>query len=348
MRVRDVRFIQVLNLIKRYEALIISAKRNGIDTSLPEELLNEAKYALKLKKYEVSVDFVKRAGSEIVRLKREKEEDEFFKPENLENASKEQLRKMCMNYGLESIGLRTTLVSRLREHYEKEILPKKQQEEEETVSEEDMLPDPTVGSWPVPEQKPTRQPLKAPPGADDPPAPQAEPEPSTVQESVSKPTDLGSVASAMKIGYSYLIEEERVETSFRLFSYLIKEQEFSGLCLTRTNPRKIRDKFELETVQMMWLTDQDSDRETVISPSLEGIIYIIEEYMDMGKKTILLLDGLEYLIGNNGFNPVLRFIRRLIDKISETETILIITVSPETMDEREVKLLERELEPIHQ
>ena len=38
--------------------------------------------------------------------------------------------------------------------------------------------------------------------------------------------------------------------------------------------------------------------------------------------------------------------RRLIDKISETETILIINVSPETMDERELKLLERELEPI--
>jgi archaellum biogenesis ATPase FlaH len=96
----------------------------------------------------------------------------------------------------------------------------------------------------------------------------------------------------------------------------------------------------------MWLTDQESDKETVVSPSLEGIIYIIEEFLGRGKKTVLMIDGLEYLIGNNGFNPVLRFLRRLIDKISETETILIINVSPETMDERELKLLERELEPM--
>jgi archaellum biogenesis ATPase FlaH len=96
----------------------------------------------------------------------------------------------------------------------------------------------------------------------------------------------------------------------------------------------------------MWLTDQESDKETVVSPSLEGIIYIIEEFLSREKNSVLLLDGMEYLIGNNGFNPVLRFLRRLIDKISETQTILIITISPATVDERELKLLERELEPI--
>jgi hypothetical protein len=159
-------------------------------------------------------------------------------------------------------------------------------------------------------------------------------------------TNIDSVANGLTIGYSYLIQEERVENSFKIFSHLINSSEFTGLCFTRTNPRKIREKFNLDNVQMMWLTDQESEKETVVSPSLEGIIYIIEEFMDIGAKTILLIDGMEYLIGNNGFNPVLRFIRRLIDKISETETILLITISPDTMDERELKLLEREMEPI--
>ena len=61
---------------------------------------------------------------------------------------------------------------------------------------------------------------------------------------------------------------------------------------------------------------------------------------------MLLLDGLEYLISNNAFNPVLRFLRRLIDKISETESILLISVSPKAINEQELKLLEREMKPL--
>ena len=64
------------------------------------------------------------------------------------------------------------------------------------------------------------------------------------------------------------------------------------------------------------------------------------------EKAVILLDGIEYLISNNGFNPVLRFIRRLIDKISETDTILLIGVSAKAMNEQELKLLERELNPV--
>ena len=71
-----------------------------------------------------------------------------------------------------------------------------------------------------------------------------------------------------------------------------------------------------------------------------------EEFIDKNEQAVILLDGIEYLISNNGFNPVLRFIRRLIDKISETSTILLIGVSSKAMNEQELKLLEREMNPI--
>jgi len=367
MRIRDVRFIQVFNLIKRYETLILSAQKEGLDVTMSQELLNEAKYALKLKKYETAVDYVKRAGSEIVKLKRQQEADESFKPENLEKKSKEDLRKMCIEYDLDSIGLRSTLIQRLNEHFEKEILPKKQAQE----AAKEAAPPPSAppametppplsnpaaadNDWPLPPAPVEGGPgiSHAAPSAPTPPAIQSDT--ASVEQTVSAGppgtntvmANIENVAGSLNIGYSYLIEEERGENSFKIFSCLIRDKDFTGLCFTRTNPRKLREKFNLEDIQMMWLTDQDSEKETVVSPSLEGIIYIIEEFIDMGNKTILLIDGMEYLIGNNGFNPVLRFIRRLIDKISETETVLLITISPDTMDERELKLLEREMEPI--
>jgi two-component system cell cycle response regulator len=97
---------------------------------------------------------------------------------------------------------------------------------------------------------------------------------------------------------------------------------------------------------MLWLTDRESSKEPTISPSLESMIYVVEEFIDKNEQPVILLDGMEYLISNNSFNPVLRFIRRLIDKISETNTILIIGVSPKAINEQELKLLERELNPV--
>lgn len=147
-------------------------------------------------------------------------------------------------------------------------------------------------------------------------------------------------------GFSYLIEESRADFCFIIFSKILNKNN-KGLCICRINPAIIRRKYGFnEDITMLWLTDRESSKEATISPSLESMIYVAEEFIDKNENAIILLDGIEYLISNNGFNPVLRFIRRLIDKISETSTILLIGVSSKAMNEQELKLLERELNPI--
>ena len=59
-----------------------------------------------------------------------------------------------------------------------------------------------------------------------------------------------------------------------------------------------------------------------------------------------MFDFNKIILINNIFNLILRFLRRLIDKISETESILLIGVSPRAINEQELKLLERELNPV--
>jgi hypothetical protein len=58
----------------------------------------------------------------------------------------------------------------------------------------------------------------------------------------------------------------------------------------------------------------------------------------------MLLDGVEYLISNNGFDAVLRFIRRLVDDFSESGCILLVVISPFTLKQQELKIIEREME----
>lgn len=144
-------------------------------------------------------------------------------------------------------------------------------------------------------------------------------------------------------GRSYLIEEDRPANVFRLCREAMEEGNSSFL-VTRTNPKRMRDLFDLGQAEIVWLTDRDSATEETIPPTLERIIYIIENFIRGQEKGCVVLDGLEYLISNNNFDAVLRFLRRLIDEMSESSSFLLLSVSPKTLREQELKILEREME----
>jgi len=144
-------------------------------------------------------------------------------------------------------------------------------------------------------------------------------------------------------GRSYLIEEDRPANVFRLSRESIEDGS-SAFLVTRTNPKRLRDLFDLGEARIVWLTDRDSVSEDTIPPTLERIIYTIENFIKRTDKGVVVLDGLEYLISNNNFDAVLRFLRRLVDEVSESSCFLLLSVSPKTLKEQELKILEREME----
>jgi archaellum biogenesis ATPase FlaH len=121
---------------------------------------------------------------------------------------------------------------------------------------------------------------------------------------------------------------------------------YKGFAITRTNPRYLMDKGSLDDAKMVWLTDKESSSFTTIPPSLERIIYEIGDFLKNEKKGCLVLDGIEYLVSSNSFDPVLRFMRRIIDDVSESQSVLLVTIGPYTLKPQEMKILEREMEKI--
>jgi len=149
----------------------------------------------------------------------------------------------------------------------------------------------------------------------------------------------------LKVSHSYLIEEERPVKCFELLVDNIN-MGFSALALSRMNPKRLRELHNVDDATILWLTDREGDPSTTITPTLEKIMYRIEDTLNAPGKSILLIDGLDYLISNNSFDSVLRFLRRLIDEVSESETIFLMSLTPETIDEQGLKILEREMEII--
>ncbi len=146
-------------------------------------------------------------------------------------------------------------------------------------------------------------------------------------------------------GRTYLVEEDRPDRAYELLAKALEGGK-AGLLITRTNPKRVKERFSLSTVRVLWLTDREESKEETIAPALERIVYEIEGFMSKRPQGSIMLDGLEYLVSNNSFDAVLRFVRRLVDTVSEGRHIFLISLGPATVKEQELKMLEREMEVV--
>ena len=59
-----------------------------------------------------------------------------------------------------------------------------------------------------------------------------------------------------------------------------------------------------------------------------------------------MISGLEYLIVQNNYHSALKFLQLVRDQVAIYDSILIATISPSTLSEKDLKLIEREMEPL--
>lgn len=331
----DQEFMQILNIIRRGQKLVLQAKKEGAEIQMAEELINEAKYALKIDKREEAVDYAKKCIVEVIRAKREMDTENLTHEGALEKLTKEELRQKCKELGLESLGLKSDLVERIKERLV-EMKGTPPPINEEKVLEEVLPPEPEPEVL-----KKTVQDKAAPP-------PPANGEVTDGVEALTKNAwNPKKAAKELTPGLSYLIEEKRPERLFHIYKAL-KEMGMEGIIISRTNSKILARTYGVNEKETVWLTGKEIEGEIrSVLPILEFIMSIYEEFMETTGNGVILLDGLEYLLTNNKFNSVLRFIRQLVDNISQTECILMVALSPDALDSTEVTLLEKDLLPMN-
>jgi len=145
----------------------------------------------------------------------------------------------------------------------------------------------------------------------------------------------------------YLIRESKARKSFKIFTDIVKTGIY-GLCITREKPVDVRKKYGLIKTPVLWLTNVESKGNVVDPDDLEQLYFTLEKFILTAKsvkkiKNVVLLDGIEYLISNNGFDKVLNFVQMLKDRISETNAIMIIPVNPRSIKKEHIEMLEKEL-----
>ncbi|MFC2154107.1 DUF835 domain-containing protein [Candidatus Altiarchaeota archaeon] len=104
-------------------------------------------------------------------------------------------------------------------------------------------------------------------------------------------------------GKAYLILGKSRERAYDVFVDQVTHG-IQGLCISRDNPNWVRETYGLKKTMILWLTDVKTPER--IPPQLEEISIIVHEFVKKSENSVVLLDGLDYLITNNNFNIVLQ------------------------------------------
>lgn len=150
--------------------------------------------------------------------------------------------------------------------------------------------------------------------------------------------------SILESGGSYIVEDENL--AYKLFKDLI-DVGFAGLCLTKSNPKKIRKKYNLGIDAIYWLTSTLTQEKTLDPQRLEfEITYVISEFTKNNTKPAIILDAIGLLITANGFEKVIDFIKGIVDLVSVNNGVFIVHVSPIVLSKKEIETLKQYMEVI--
>jgi two-component system cell cycle response regulator len=164
-------------------------------------------------------------------------------------------------------------------------------------------------------------------------------------ETMTGGSDDRGAALVLNRGACYLVEEKKPDLAFRLFRQLVGEG-LPGLVITRQYPDRVRREKGLPDAKVLWLSHtpgEDYHNPTAIGTLAKTVSRFIEDHKG---EAVVLLDGLEYLIVNNGFLQTLMFVEHVNEFVMQRKAVVLIPVAPDALEEKELALLERNLEVV--
>lgn len=187
-------------------------------------------------------------------------------------------------------------------------------------------------------------------------------------------------AYRLREGKAYVVEEEKPHFSFTLFSEILRsrcpdcandesflceslecskcslpcpckecdlyESRTQGLVVTRRHPGEIRIDYLIQTTPVVWLSSIPG-KDNMDPVKLSLLTDMIVNFLENSDNSIVLVEGIEYLMTANDFPKVLRALDRWSEVVMATSARLVISLDPRAFDEKELALIERNREVVN-
>lgn len=142
-------------------------------------------------------------------------------------------------------------------------------------------------------------------------------------------------------GKAYIIKGKKLDKAFDVFKDLVTHGHH-GLCVTRKKPNEVREKYGLKKTPIVWLTQNDDPSEQCMMPTdIPRLHVLITQFLEKAENSVILLEGIEYIITNNNFSTALKLVQLVTDKVMLYESKFILPVDTQTLSDRENALLGR-------
>jgi DNA-binding MarR family transcriptional regulator len=138
----------------------------------------------------------------------------------------------------------------------------------------------------------------------------------------------------------YLVKEDDENHAHELFISTLNRG-FAGLGIVRDDPREIKKKYNLQKTSFIWLTKTKIDN-IPCETDIENLFKLVGEFVKRSKKSVILIDRLDYIIKENEFEEVIRKIHALRDLALAHECIIILSLNPQLIEESKLSAIEAE------
>ncbi len=120
-----------------------------------------------------------------------------------------------------------------------------------------------------------------------------------------------------------------------------------GLCFTRTYPKNLRKRHDLGDADVVWLS-RDVEKGGLMPTNLGLITNEVDKFLEANRdaRRVILLDGLAYLIAQNGFGKVLKLLNHLKDTMGVHNGAMIIPFDMNAVDDKEAAMLRADFKVI--
>jgi hypothetical protein len=147
-------------------------------------------------------------------------------------------------------------------------------------------------------------------------------------------------------GSSYLIRSEDPGRLYSIYNSLVEGMD-DGLCISRSFPQKMQERFDVIRGSFIWMTTNTVGHDRCVNPTNISMLHMaIMDFLKVTPRGLVTLEGVEYLISNNGFDPILRLLHALNDKITVSDSLLLVTMDEQTLAPREMRILEKDFDRV--
>ena len=140
-------------------------------------------------------------------------------------------------------------------------------------------------------------------------------------------------------GRSYLVKERKPGKAWTYFAGALDDG-FEGMYVTRQHPNHVDKRHGPRTLRVVWLSTT-LGKDYVDPHNLGALTNLINTFSKGLRRSVILLDGLEYLMINNDYPRILKFVETLHEIVMQRDCALIVSVDDRAFDPKEMAFLER-------